>query len=325
MKIILYLKFISLLVLSNTSFATETRPNSTSPGIIFQILASELAALYGDFQIATLTYLDISKKTNDPSAAKRATELALIVGDHSSALEAAKIWKLNSNNELAATEAVHALYLVLGKNEELIKSMIIERDRAFDENRLDLFYVQLNNLVSKAKNPKDSLIIFEKISKNDQLLPDVLYSKAMLNFKVGNNLKMENILRKLIDLKPDHAQALNALGYSLADNDKNLEEALRLVKAAIVFLPGDPHIIDSMGWVYFKLGELDKAEEWLSLAFSSQPDPEISAHYGEVLWNLSSKDEAINVWRKGFKTNPKNSVLLETLTRLKISIEDLVN
>ena len=325
MKIILNINFIFLLILSNIYYSTELRANSISPGIVFQILASELSALYGDFQIASQTYLDISKKTNNPEAAKRATELALTIGDHSTALEAAKIWKLNSSDDLAATEAIHALYLVLGKNEDLINSMIVERDKAFNENRLENFYAQLSNLVNKAKNPKDSLMIFEKVSENDQLLPDVLYSKAMLNYKVGNNLKMENILRKLIDLKPDHAQALNALGYTLADNNKNLDEALRLVKAAIVFLPGDPHIIDSVGWVYFKLGELDKAEEWLSLAFSSQPDPEISAHYGEVLWNLSSKDEALNVWRQGFKANPNNSVLLETLSRLKISIDDLTN
>ena len=80
-----------------------------------------------------------------------------------------------------------------------------------------------------------------------------------------------------------------------------------------------------MGWVYYKLGKLEKAEEWLAQAYSSQPDAEISAHYGEVLWNLSSKDEAINVWKQGFKNNPESEILRETLGRLKVPIEQLLD
>ncbi|OUV03252.1 MAG: hypothetical protein CBC42_01990 [Betaproteobacteria bacterium TMED82] len=325
MKIIKhYIVSFSLILFAQITEA-QSQNVSVAPELIFQILASELSILEGNLPIAAATYLNIAEKTEDAMAAKRATELAMMIGDHRAALKSAQLWQKNDKFSPEASETVNALYLVLGKNEKLVTSMLKQRNLAEQNDDLDNFYLKLNGLVNRAQEPSDALKIFEEVSKNDQLLPTVLYARAMLNFRVGKPLEMENILRTLIDIKPDHAQALNALGYSMADRNVNLEEALRLIKAAIVFLPGDPHIIDSMGWVYYKLGKLEKAEEWLAQAYSSQPDAEISAHYGEVLWNLSSKDEAINVWKQGFKNNPESEILRETLGRLKVPIEQLLD
>ena len=325
MKIIKhYIVSFSLILFAQITEA-QSQNVSVAPELIFQILASELSILEGNLPIAAATYLNIAEKTEDAMAAKRATELAMMIGDHRAALKSAQLRQKNDKFSPEASETVNALYLVLGKNEKLVTSMLKQRNLAEQNDDLDNFYLKLNGLVNRAQEPSDALKIFEEVSKNDQLLPTVLYARAMLNFRVGKPLEMENILRTLIDIKPDHAQALNALGYSMADRNVNLEEALRLIKAAIVFLPGDPHIIDSMGWVYYKLGKLEKAEEWLAQAYSSQPDAEISAHYGEVLWNLSSKDEAINVWKQGFKNNPESEILRETLGRLKVPIEQLLD
>ena len=148
-----------------------------------------------------------------------------------------------------------------------------------------------------------------------------MYSSAMLHYRKGDKDKMEDILRSLVKKKPDHVQALNALGYSMADANKNLREAFDLIKAALTFAPPDPHIIDSMGWVYFRLGELEMAEEWLEKAFNRQPDAEISAHYGEVLWNLSRKRRCNTNWQMGFNKEPNNAILLETVDRLKVHID----
>jgi Flp pilus assembly protein TadD len=296
-----------------------------SPGIIFQILASELSIISGNVPAAAATYVDIAEKTKDVEAAKRATELSLTLGDHTTALKTAEIWKKSSNNDSDATDAVDALQLVLGKTDELIESMQTRRNAAKNTDTLDIFYNQLASLVKKARDPGIGLVIFEEVSSEDRDLPEVLYTSALLHFSHGDTKKMESLLRKLIDLKPDHANALNALGYSMADRGKNLIEAQRLIKAALIFSPNDPHIVDSMGWLYYRMGDLLKAEEYLSIAFANQPDPEISAHYGEVLWMLSSKEEAISTWRTGFKQNANNQILLETLTRFKISTEELLN
>tara|TARA_S200000501_G_scaffold276461_1_gene260349 strand:- start:141 stop:1163 length:1023 start_codon:yes stop_codon:yes gene_type:complete len=304
---------------------SSTKKNEVTPGIIFQILASELSIISGNVPAAAATYVDIAVKTKDSEAAKRATELSLNIGDHVTALKTAEIWKESSKDNPDAREAVDALQLVLGKTDELIKSMKTRRNTAHLDNSLELFYSKLSLLVKKARDPGDGLFIFETVSSQDRNLPNVLYTSALLHFGNGDVKKMELLLRKLIDLKPDHANALNALGYSMADRGENLPEAKRLIKAAMIFSPNDPHIVDSMGWLHYRMGDLLKAEEYLSVAFANQPDPEISAHYGEVLWMLSSKEEAMSIWRVGFNQNSNNKVLLETLTRFEISVEKLLN
>ena len=201
--------------------------------------------------------------------------------------------------------------------------MLKRRTTAEKNKNLDFFYTQLSSLVNKSRDPKTALLIFEQVSKKDRNLPNVLYTTALLNFNNGNVEKMEKLLRKLIDIKPDHANGLNALGYSLADRGHNLNEAETLIKAALLFAPNDPHIVDSMGWLHYRKGDLVKAEEYLAIAFASQPDPEISAHYGEVLWMLSSKKEAMAIWKIGFNQNSNNKTLLDTLMRFKIPVDDL--
>ena len=311
--------------LNNWSISRSFANNSAQvgPEIIFQILASEIALISGNVASAVITYLDVASKTGDVGAAKRATELALAIRDHESALRAAEIWQKNDSEDMSASEAVKALYLITGKNKKLIDKLIIERERSRKKNTLESFYNEVNVLVSKSNNAANALNIFEKVSYRDRSRPEVMYSRAMLHYRKGDKAKMEKILRSLVKKKPDHVQALNALGYSMADENKNLNEAFDLIKAAVTFAPQDPHIIDSMGWVYFRLGQLEMAEEWLEKAFSRQPDAEISAHYGEVLWNLSRKEDAIQVWRIGFNKEPNNAILLETVDRLKIHIDNL--
>ena len=310
----------------NTCLVSRSFANNSAqvgPEIIFQILASEIALISGNVSSAVITYLDVASKTGDVGAAKRATELALAIRDHESALRAAEIWQRNDSEDVGASEAVKALYLITGKDKKLIDKLITEREKSRKKNTLESFYNEVNALVSKSNNAASALDIFEKVSYKDRSRPEVMYSRAMLNYRKGDKDKMEDILRSLVHKKPDHAQALNALGYSMADANKNLNEAFDLIKAALTFAPQDPHIIDSMGWIYFRLGQLEMAEEWLEKAFSRQPDAEISAHYGEVLWNLSREEDAIQIWKMGFNKEPNNAILLETVDRLKVHIDKL--
>jgi len=126
---------------------------------------------------------------------------------------------------------------------------------------------------------------------------------------------LERHLRRLIALKPDSAQAYNALGYSLADRNLRLEEAAQLIDKALSLTPDDPFILDSKGWLLFRQGKLAAALEALQKAFAQRPDAEIAAHIGEVLWVLGRPNEALAVWREAAKAHPTNEVLAATIKR----------
>ncbi len=140
-------------------------------------------------------------------------------------------------------------------------------------------------------------------------VPDLLYDYAMAAEKVDRLDVLEASLRKLIELRPDHAHAYNALGYTLADRTDRLQEAHELITKALDLSPDDPFIQDSMGWVLYRLGRLDEGREYLEKAFKRRPDPEIAAHLGEVLWAQGRHDEARRVWQGTLQDNPGNETL----------------
>lgn len=146
--------------------------------------------------------------------------------------------------------------------------------------------------------------------------PDLLYEQAMTADKAGQTADMESLLRELIARHPDYHHAYNALGYALADRNERLPEAKTLIQQALRAAPNDPFILDSLGWVEFRLGNTPEAQRILQDAYKRRPDAEISAHLGEVLWVLGQRDAALRVWREGLLLNPENATLLETLRRL---------
>ncbi len=149
---------------------------------------------------------------------------------------------------------------------------------------------------------------------------DLVYDLAMLHEKLDELDDMERLLRGLMASKPDDPHAYNALGYSLADRGLRLPEAKALIAKALQLSPKDPFITDSMAWAEFRSGNLNVALGLLQGAFKDKPDAEIAAHLGEVLWALKRQPEALQVWREGFKLNPNNDTLLDTLKRLRITL-----
>jgi Flp pilus assembly protein TadD len=126
---------------------------------------------------------------------------------------------------------------------------------------------------------------------------------------------LETNLRKLIKLRPDHAHAHNALGYTLADRNERLTEARELIEKALSLAPNDAFIMDSMGWVLFRLGRNREALDYLQRAFALRPDAEIAAHLGEVLWVDGQQDEARKIWAEALKEHGKNEALQSTIKR----------
>jgi Flp pilus assembly protein TadD len=150
--------------------------------------------------------------------------------------------------------------------------------------------------------------------------PDLLYDFALAAEKVGKLELMETSLRKVMEIAPDNHHAYNALGYSLADRNQRLDEAYTLVEKAMQMAPGDPFIMDSMGWVQYRLGHLKEAETLLRQAYTVRNDAEIAVHLGEVLWAQGDQKGAQKLWREARAKDPKNDALKSTLARLNTSL-----
>ncbi|TKC89608.1 tetratricopeptide repeat protein [Trinickia terrae] len=149
--------------------------------------------------------------------------------------------------------------------------------------------------------------------------PDILYDYAMAAEKNGHYDLMETQLRQLIRAQPDNPQAYNALGYSLADRNQRLQEADKLIEKASALAPNDAFIMDSLGWVKYRMGETADATKLLRKAYTLQPNAEIGAHLGEVLWKTGEQEQARAAWRDARKLEPDNDTLVKTLKRLQVN------
>lgn len=177
------------------------------------------------------------------------------------------------------------------------------------------FLLAESQLLRDAGKAGEAYDLLDNALKAQPEQPELLYEAALLAEKLGRHDVLEGNLRKLIRIKPDHAHAYNALGYSFAERNLRLAEAEQLIVKALQLSPDDPFIIDSMGWVLYRKGDSAGALTHLQRAFSIRPDPEIAAHLGEVLWILGRRDEARKTWQEAAKANPGNEVLAEVIKR----------
>ena len=145
--------------------------------------------------------------------------------------------------------------------------------------------------------------------------PELLYETALAAERQGKPQILEKHLGHLLELKPDHAHALNAFGYSLAERNIRLAEAHQLITRALALAPQDPFIMDSLGWVLFRQGKLPEALKTLETAYGIKADPEIAAHLGEVLWTMGRKDDAARLMNEAAKKNPDSEVLADALKK----------
>ncbi len=169
----------------------------------------------------------------------------------------------------------------------------------------------------------DSKFALETLDKALQQLPNsisIRYSHALLAAELGWVDVAEKDLRIIISEQPENAAALNALGYTLADQTERYEEAEALIRQAFILRPDDASIVDSMGWISYRLGRLDVAKEFLRRAWALDKNPEIAAHLGEVLWVIGEQETARSIWREGTEVDSANQVLQETLQRMEVDL-----
>ncbi|HEY6820722.1 MAG TPA: tetratricopeptide repeat protein [Burkholderiales bacterium] len=172
-------------------------------------------------------------------------------------------------------------------------------------------------LLRDANRVRDAYEVLGQALKKEPDQPDLLYDYALTAEKLQRYDVLENNLRKLMEVKPDHAHAYNALGYSLVERNTRLPEAKKLIQHALELAPDDAFIVDSMGWLLYREGDLKGAADELRRAYNSRPDAEIGAHLGEVLWVMGQRDEARQVWQESLKASPDNESLIKTIQRFR--------
>ncbi len=208
--------------------------------------------------------------------------------------------------------------LVLNKQGKLdaARAHLQQLEVSSEQARVQLLLTEAQ-MLRDAKQPREAFELIGSALKTMPDQPELLYDYAMLAEKLERMDLLESSLKKLIRLRPDHAHAYNALGYSLADRNERLPEAQGLIEKALQLSPDDPFIIDSMGWVLYRMGKSSQALEFLRKAFSARPDPEIAAHLGEVLWVAGEHREAEKIWLDAAKKTPDNDALNSTIKRFK--------
>jgi tetratricopeptide (TPR) repeat protein len=184
------------------------------------------------------------------------------------------------------------------------------------EQEIQLVVAEAQLLRDANRNADAFALLGDALSREPEQ-PELLYDYALTAEKLDRYDVLESNLRKLITIRPDHAHAYNALGYSFADRNTRLPEARKLIEKALELSPEDYFIIDSLGWVQYREGDLKGAVATLRRAYTGRPDAEIGAHLGEVLWAMGQRDEANRVWQESLKASPDNDTLQKTIKRLR--------
>jgi len=184
------------------------------------------------------------------------------------------------------------------------------------DERRRLVFAELG-LLRNAGRVDEALQVAEEALADAPEDPDLLYEAGMLAERLDDLERMEDYMRALMEIEPEHAHAYNALGYTLAERGLRLDEAETLIARALELAPEDPFILDSMGWVRYRRDDPASALGYLEQAYAIRSDPEIAAHLGEVLWVLERRDEATAIWDKALREHPGNTVLDETVRRLR--------
>jgi tetratricopeptide (TPR) repeat protein len=202
-----------------------------------------------------------------------------------------------------------------GRTDEALEYLDSMLQGSQSNGSLVRIYVAKGELLRLARRYEDAMEVFNTALEIVPGNSDLLYARALVAERLGRIDQLEADLKVILKTEPDNAHALNALGFTLADQTERYEEAYGYLKRAIEIMPEDPAIIDSLGWVYYRMGNYDEAVRLLRKALSRFDDAEIAAHLGEVLWVTGNQQEARVVWQKALQKSPDDPVLLKVMQR----------
>ncbi|WP_449370224.1 tetratricopeptide repeat protein [Thiomonas sp.] len=223
----------------------------------------------------------------------------------------------DANNQLAVLSSRAAILVQQGKVDDALK-LIETLPEASAAQRKDRLLARAQVLREAGRFEASYRLLRSGLRQmpNDV---DLLYEASMMADKSGHIKEMLQMLRKAIALDPESQPAYNALGYTLADRGEQLPEARKLIARALELSPGNPFVLDSMGWVEFRMGRDDQALDSLQQAYDARPDPEIGAHLGEVLWRLDQHDRARAIWRQAIERAPNDPMVRAVLRKYGVS------
>lgn len=303
---------------------TAERPALPDPWVLLGSLQAQ-ARQDAAAETSLKRYVELANGQADADERKRGlTQAYLLLAQLSERRKdyvGAENWlgKIDSGDDLVGAQARRASLLArqgkLQQARDLVRAL--PERTADDKKQKFLAEVQL------LRDAKQYQPAYDMLAKASAAAPDdgdLIYDQAMVAEKLNRLDEMERLLRRLIELKPDNQNAYNALGYSLADRKIRLEEARTLIQKAVQLAPDDPFIADSLGWVEYRLGNMDEASRILEDAYKRRPDPEIGAHLGEVLWAAGKRDRAVTVWKEASLADADNETLQETLKRLRVKL-----
>ena len=199
----------------------------------------------------------------------------------------------------------------------------LERKRIRSQaNAASLFQIESNLLLSRDKSSQALQVLTRGLDSFPDN-PELLYARSLLAEEQDNFTLAERDLRKLLAQDENNPMVLNALGYTMSVHSDRQEEAYQFIMRAYQLNPDSPAIIDSLGWVLFKLGQLPEALSYLQKAYSMMADPEIAAHLGEVNWVLGNRETAVDIWIQGLQQQPQHKAIIETIKRLGVALRGI--
>ncbi len=269
-------------------------------------------------------FLDIEKQLVDAGASNvpDSTNVLLLLSDiaeqQKQPEEAFNILSRIDDPEARLSAQIRQANLRAEKGDIETARKSLQQIKTSDDREAMLVALGEAQILRRAGQTAELVKVLEAVNARMPDTPDVIYELSMAYEREDRIADMEKLLRRLIELKPDHAHAYNALGYSLADRNVRLDEARTLLEKAVELAPDDAFILDSMGWVYYRQGNAAQAAYYLRRAYSIRQDAEIAVHLGEVLWVAGQRDEAKRLWAEAASQDPDNKLLRDTLTRLGV-------
>ena len=309
--------------LARAQFQQLLKADPDNPELVYSLA---LLSLQGNLRSDARTYLqryltlveERPGEERDPDAAY--IYLAQIAEDEKQYAEALQwLRKVEGGDEYVAARVREATVLAKMKRLDEARKMLRAVQPNSAEERVQLLLAEVQLLREARRYDEAYKMLAQALEKSPDSVP-LLYDSAMTAEKLDRVDAMERQLRRVIELRPDYAHAYNALGYSLADRNQRLSEALQLIEKAHQLAPEDPYILDSLGWVYFRMGDLPQARKYLELAYNAKPDAEVAIHLAEVLWASGDPTGARKLLREVRASEPGNELLKSTIARLRIGL-----
>jgi tetratricopeptide (TPR) repeat protein len=301
---------------------TQAQPDLPEPWLLLASLQVQDSTAHAAATASLQKYMGLARQSGDERSARGLTQAYLLmaqIAEKQKDFVAANAWldRIENADEIMAAQMRRAS--LLARQGQMAQARALLRshpERRPEDARLKL--VAEAQLLRDFKDWQQAYEVYgEAVTRfpNDN---DLIYDQAMMAEKANRLDAMENLLRQLIATKPDHHHAYNALGYSLADRNVRLPEAKQLIEKAVELEPDDAYIQDSLGWVEFRMGNVQRALDILQGAYGKRPDAEIAAHLGEVLWAQGQREQALKIWREGLLLSSDNETLQGTLKRLRV-------